>query len=285
MKRLKTEDKAQFKREVDMLITFSGNFHPHLTSLLATYEQFNKFYLIFSWAEADLQSYWEDMHPSPSMDHDTVLWFAEQCRGIALGLSKIHHHMTFNLNRLSHEDYEQIGKSSEHWTQCPAGQSIKWQLQLFGRHGDIKPQNILWYRDPYNAADRGVLKIADFGLAEFKPSTRHIYKSPSRVTVSAPYRPPECDIDGGGVGQSHDIWALGCLYLELVVWLLGGWDLIKRFQDERFAKGTATGYHRADDGTFFEIRMLDEDSSAVAIVKPAVTKVSAFVSRLVIQCS
>lgn len=275
MKRLKTQDRAQFKREVDMLMTFSGNVHPNLISLLATYEQFNRFYLIFPWAEADLQSYWKDRNPSPLMDHDTVLWVAEQCRGIAQGLSKIHRHQTFSLNRFPLEDYEQTCKSSEDWNQWPAGQSLLWQLQLFGRHGDIKPQNVLWYRDPYNSTDRGTLKITDFGLAEFKTSTRNIYKSSSRVTVSAPYRPPECDIEGGSVGQSHDIWALGCLYLELVVWLLGGWNLVQEFQEARFAKGKAVYHQRADEGTFFEIKGVDEDGSAVAIVKPAVTKVSA----------
>lgn len=274
VKRLKSRDRAQFKREVDMLMTFSGNAHPHLISLLATYEQFDRFYLIFPWAEADLQGYWENRNPNPSMDHDTVLWVAGQCRGIAQGLLKIHRHQTINLSRLPLEDYEHIGKSSEDWVQLPAGQSLLWQLQLFGKHGDIKPQNVLWYHDPYNKADRGILQITDFGLAEFKTSTTNIYKSSSRITVSAPYRPPERDIEGGSVGQSHDIWALGCLYLELVVWLLGGWNLVQEFQNQRFAKDPTTYHHRADDGTFFEIKRVGEGGSAIAIVKPAVTKVS-----------
>jgi len=47
------------------------------------------------------------------------------------------------------------------------------------------------------------------------------------------YRPPECDIHGGRIGQSYDIWTLGCLYLEFVTWLLGGWDLIKLFEEKR----------------------------------------------------
>ncbi|ROV96675.1 hypothetical protein VSDG_05554 [Cytospora chrysosperma] len=272
VKRLKSYDRAQFKREVDMLMTFSGNAHPHLISLLATYEQFDRFYLIFPWAEADLQGYWEDRNPNPSMDHDTVLWVAEQCRGIAHGLLKIHRHQTINLSRLPLEDYERIGKISEDWVQFPTGQSLLWQLQLFGKHGDIKPQNILWYRDLYNEADRGILKITDFGLAEFKTSARNIYKLANRVTVSAPYRPPERDIEDGSIGQSHDIWALGCLYLELVAWLLGGWNLVQKFQSQRSAKDATTYHHRADDGTFFEIKRVDEDGSVVAIVKPAVTK-------------
>lgn len=272
VKRLKSYDRAHFKQEVDMLMTFSGNAHPHLISLLATYEQFDRFYMIFPWAEADLQGYWEEMNPNPSMDRDTVLWVAEQCRGIAQGLSKIHRHQTINFSRLPLEDYERIGKVSEDWVQFPAGQSLLWQLQLFGKHGDIKPQNVLWYRDPYNEADKGILKITDFGLAEFKTSARNIYKLANRVTVSAPYRPPERDIEDGSIGQSHDIWALGCLYLELVTWLLGGWDLVQEFQSQRSAKDSTTYHRRVDDGTFFEIKRVDEDGSVVAIVKPAVTK-------------
>ena len=37
----------------------------------------------------------------------------------------------------------------------------------YGRHGDINPGNILWYRDPDidEEGQGGTLKIADFGLA------------------------------------------------------------------------------------------------------------------------
>lgn len=271
VKRLKTKDRAQFKREVDMLMTFSGDAHPHLISLHATYEQFNQFYLIFPLAEADLQGYWKEKNPTPLMDHDTVLWVAQQCCGIGSGLLQIHRHNTVNFSRLSHEDYQQIGHGSEaQWSK----QNVpSWQLQLFGRHGDIKPQNVLWFQDPSDNADRGILKITDFGLAEFKTSTNNIYKPCHSTAVSAPYRSPEFDVDGGSVGQSHDIWALGCLYLELITWLLGGWTLVHKFQETRLAQEPLGFYDRITDGTFFVLKQASKDGAVVPAVKPAVSKV------------
>jgi serine/threonine protein kinase len=104
-----------------MLKKFSGN-HPHLVSLLATYEQFNKFHLIFHAAEADLLEYWRQVNPTPPVTPETISWVAQQCQGLADGLAKIHRLQTapFQTNKFT---------------------------TSFGRHGDIKPENVLWFRD------------------------------------------------------------------------------------------------------------------------------------------
>lgn len=254
-----------------MLRKYTDNAHPHLISLLATYKQLDKFYLIFPWADADLLSYWKDVNPTPKMDHDTVLWVAEQCLGIARGLLGIHHHSTMLVtNRQEGDDIPDR------------------QIELRGRHGDIKATNILWFLKE-NTLDtslesttsttkgRGVLKITDFGLAEFQKSTSMIYKSPSKVAVSAAYRAPECDVrnDGrrNGVGPSHDIWALGCLYLEFIAWLLGGWNLVQEFQKIREGKEFDECYSNYSDGKFFKVTIGD-DGEPVAKIKDAVAQVS-----------
>lgn len=248
-----------------MLRRFTDNAHPHLISLLATYKQLDKFYLIFPWADADLLSYWKDINPTPQMNHETVLWVAEQCLGIARGLLGIHHHTTMVVTNRQEED------------DIPDK-----QIQLYGRHGDIKSTNILWFRK--ESGDRGVLKITDFGLAEFQKSASMIYKSPSKVAVSAGYRSPECDIredaGRGGVGPSHDIWALGCLYLEFITWLLGGWDLVQKFQRIREGKESDECYGNYADGKFFKVT-IGEGGEPVAKIKDAVTRVSfsLFVSK------
>lgn len=87
---LNSKNREQFKREADVLLKFNDETHPHLISLLATYEQYNKFYLIFPWAEANLEEYWKNIDPYPTTDHATVHWVAEQCRGLAHGLVRIH---------------------------------------------------------------------------------------------------------------------------------------------------------------------------------------------------
>lgn len=247
-----------------MLTTYSGDTHQHLISLLSTYEQSGRFHFIFPWAEADLVRYLEQINPNPSMNHPNVQWIAAQCHGIADGLCRLHRHQTAKVNRAwSENDRHSSGQN---------GNGLTSQIQLYGRHGDIKLQNVLWFCDPNNVGDRGVLKITDFGLAEFKTSPARLYRGSSRIGYSPPYQPPECNMRGGRVGQSHDIWSLGCLYLELITWSLGGWDLVRDFQDARAATYPAY-YAKAIDGTFFTIIGGGPDGSDVAVVKPAVTKV------------
>lgn len=247
-----------------MLMTYSGDTHPHLISLLATYEQFGRFYLIFPWAQADLQRYLEQINPNPPINHPNVQWIAAQCHGIADGLCRLHRHQTANINKLwSENDTHSSAKD---------GNRLTRQIQLYGRHGDIKLQNVLWFCDPSKGGDKGVLKITDFGLAEFKTSPAGLYRGSSHITFSPPYQPPECNMMGGRVGQSHDIWSLGCLYLELIAWSLGGWDLVQSFQEARASTFPAY-YAKAINGTFFTIVGGGPNGSDVAVVKPAVKKV------------
>jgi serine/threonine protein kinase len=95
IKQLLQNDRSSFNREVNILKKFAGeNTHPHVVSLLATYEQLHKFHLIFHRAEGNLFDYWEMIDPSPSLTYSEVLWMAKQCAGIAHGLSKLHKHNT-----------------------------------------------------------------------------------------------------------------------------------------------------------------------------------------------
>lgn len=253
-----------------MLVTFSGDSHKHLISLLATYQQGDEYYLIFPWARADLRSYWRDINPEPTLNHDTITWMAEQCYGIARGLSKIHQHETAYFR--SSGDHPFAPK--EHIS-CT---SRSGSLKLFGRHGDIKPQNILWFDSAKSELGRPILKITDLGLAEFKTSIANIYRSSSKISMTATYRPPEYDIENGKVGQSHDIWALGCLYLEMIAWLLGGWKLVQEFEQLRITERTGPRYPGATESTFFKVKSISEDGTWKVVVKPIVTHVSLFVS-------
>jgi serine/threonine protein kinase len=66
----------------------------------------------------------------------------------------------------------------------------------YGRHGDIKSENILWY-PPSEQNPRGHLVIADLGLTAFN-STRSRSNIPGESIPPSPdYRPPECDLAGG----------------------------------------------------------------------------------------
>ena len=237
-----------------MLKKFSNPSHNHLISLLATYEQFGNFFLIFHWAEADLQRYWRDISPLPPIDletgiwhMETVLWMAEQCKGIAHGVVEIHQYVTSSLK--THP-----------------------QKEFFGHHGDIKPENVLWFPDSDHAqTSGGTLKLSDFGLAEFNIHTV-LMKPKSTFATSPPYRAPEIDLEGtGAIGRSYDMWTLGCLYLEFITWMLGGWDLVTEFTWKRMEPDPMLfGQH--DSPTFF--RFKDGNRNKGAEIKPTVTTVS-----------
>lgn len=92
VKKQKHEDyRNMFKREAEILRKFSGDrCHPHVVSLLATYEQFRKIHLIFYRAQATLEEYWREVMPHPKFTHANVKWFAEQCWGVSDGLLRLH---------------------------------------------------------------------------------------------------------------------------------------------------------------------------------------------------
>jgi serine/threonine protein kinase len=240
-----------------MLKKFSNPPHEHLISLLATYEQFKSFFLIFHWAEADLQRYWREINPTPIMDRNTVLWVAKQCKGIAEGVVKIHQ-----------------------YTSSYSKHQLKPVNKTFGHHGDIKPENVLLFPDPdYELTKRGTLKLSDFGLAELSHHQTMTMQPKSSFATSPPYRAPEVDLEGtGAIGRSYDIWTLGCLYLEFITWLIDGWDSVTYFSVERMQPDPSLIFGHPTDTFFQLVKVRPPDGNCPWIpsaeIKPAVTRVS-----------
>jgi hypothetical protein len=242
IRRLHSPSKSEFKKEVDILKKFSWDGHPNLISLLATYEQFNQYFLMFRWAESDLHQFWKD-NPSPLVDKETVLWMATQCAGIADGLRRIHTYRDSLDTRQEPDD------------------------PLYGRHGDIKPENILLFRNSDDPTDRGTLKLADFGLADFRSKDSKSNVRRSQIGNTMAYRPPECDTpECATISRSYDIWTLGCVYLEFITWAIGGFSLCRNFTKLRLSKDLLI--KDVNVSTFFEL-----ENGSEPRVKPVVTKV------------
>lgn len=255
VKRLHSQNEEAFKREVEILNKFSGNKHGHLISLLATYEQCDRFFLVFDWAEADLQRYWTTINPTPEFDLKTVTWMVSQCKGIANGIIKIHSH-------------ESIYTKND----AIPGEN---KNVVFGHHGDIKPENVLWFADS-SQADRnmgGTLKLSDFGLAEFSIHQTTSMPRKSKWGVSLGYRAPESDLQRDkAIGRSYDIWTLGCLYLEFITWMLGGSQLLEEFLEARKARDAM--WHDIQTHTFFKLEIDSKTNKPTAVIKPEVKQVS-----------
>lgn len=90
---------------------------------------------------------------------------------------------------------------------------------IYGWHGDIKPDNILRFREPSmttTGADFGTLQIADLGLCRFhreKDSPPTWGPGKGRGGTLAYESPP----DSSSVPARADIWTLGCVYLEFAI--------------------------------------------------------------------
>jgi serine/threonine protein kinase len=159
----------------------------------------SQYYLVFPLAEeGNLKDLWQKTRKQPTSQSD-VQWVLKQCLGIADGLWKIHKHESWFANSLAPSRDEDKNR---------------------GRHGDIKPQNILVFSEKGQYR----LVISDFGLTRF-----HSAHSISNVPLdkvgglSRTYRAPEYDLQST-ISQAYDMWSLGCLYLELISWLLLGFD-------------------------------------------------------------
>lgn len=98
---------------------------------------------------------------------------------------------------------------------------------VFVIHRDIKPSNILIQGEKF--------KLADFGLSRIKQSEE---TSKTEWMSDTPlYRAPERDIQEYS-GRPRDIWALGCVFMELTVMIIYGWEgpssqAIEKFEEAR----------------------------------------------------
>jgi serine/threonine protein kinase len=157
--------------------------------------------LIFPWASGgNLGDYWKECEEK-SQESNSVKWIVRQFVGICSVLEKLH-----DIN-------------------C--------------RHGDLKPENILWFRDDN---DMGKLQIADLGLAKFHDQEAHTnVRQEKDIHTSSPsgtsrYEPPEMDQERRNRGEArsrrYDVWSMGCIMFELLIWLTSGYQAVEKLRKE-----------------------------------------------------
>ena len=151
---------------------------------------------MFRWADGgNLRDFWS-ASPNVVMTADLVRNIVEQLRGIAEALKKLHEY-----------------KEHRHY-----------------RHGDLKPENILHFPDR-DKARIGTFKISDMGSTKFLALATGLRdRSSGKAFATTVYQPPE-SITRIRLASSrlYDIWSMGCVTLEFMVWLLYGYEDLKQF--------------------------------------------------------
>lgn len=143
----------------------------------------------------------------------------------------------------------------------------------YGYHGDIKPSNLLWFRDSdEDDSSMGIVKLTDFGSGSFSrcKSTR---QRPTSLAHTIGYSAPECNNLNSEfmISYEFDIWSLGCIFLEFMTWFIGGWALLDNFRNSRCKNQDG----EFDNGRFFDFNRTSDEKMPSAFVKEAVIMVSA----------
>ncbi|MCJ1396758.1 hypothetical protein MMC18_009650 [Xylographa bjoerkii] len=118
--------------------------------------------------------------------------------------------------------------------------------ELYCAHMDLKPSNILVDRDRHSLVGRWML--SDFGISVFRASTGRqdsqfasIGDVHAELTLQTrakrghgPYQAPEVQMLGPNtVGRRSDIWSLGCIFSEVLVFAIGRAPLLHKFRQAR----------------------------------------------------
>lgn len=161
----------------------------HIVAPHTFWMQDEKCFILYPKAETSLRGFTQKK--PPDLGRENVLWFLEQIKGLAEALDHVH-----TLNQLPTR------------TNPNPKEAIMW-----GSHRDIKPENILVFE-----TFKPVFKIADFGAGEFNPVTKDgVSKGFPDAPGTPTYFAPDLKM-GRKVSRPADMWALGCVYLELLLW-------------------------------------------------------------------
>lgn len=190
----------------------------------------------------------------PEADSKISLWLLRQMKGLADAVTLIH-----NLDQQITTTHLQVPTT--------AGKKEKKQ----GYHHDLKPENMLLF---YIGSDytEGSLKISDFGMGKVNrvPQGSQIVSKRTRtLSGTLTYESPDFEMHQK-TGRPHDMWALGCVFLELLCWLFiapqsGG----KSFQTDRMAPLSSKDSGILSDSFYF---MTTKDGEKIPKLKPVVVK-------------
>ncbi|TGJ87797.1 hypothetical protein E0Z10_g906 [Xylaria hypoxylon] len=220
-----------FKREKDNLVKIQDLKHPHLIQHIATVQRGDLFYAILYWADGgNLSDFWE-RYPNAFQTRcpELFTWCLQQMLGLVEALFALH--------------------------------------KVNCRHGDLKPENILCFLksdDPkIPHSQYGTLVIADVGVSRVHRLATELRHDPTDTKATTPsYEAPEAETDRHKPRRRrYDMWSVGCIFMEFVIWWLDGYDAIGAFRELR----------KMNDNSFNQKAPYYQCTGNTAIIHPAVS--------------
>ncbi|KAI1176228.1 kinase-like domain-containing protein [Nemania sp. FL0916] len=205
LKEISSPDEEIYRLELLALAKVPQRRQEHLISLLLTFKHGARRYFLFEWADSNLWDFWAKYYKGSRDAVVSPMWMAEQCLGLATAVKQIHGLTTWQkLNEPPDTDEK-----------------------VWGRHGDIKPHNILAFSSDKTKDYR--LVLSDLGLTRYHSSVTRSRVSPTSLDgFTGLYRPPD-----ELICSKYDIWSLGCVFLEFCTWWLKGFRSVQDFESER----------------------------------------------------
>jgi serine/threonine protein kinase len=205
-----SEVAKRWEREVRALARMNKLRQEHIVRFITAFRRKGtsddiEHYVVFEWADGGNLSDLRAAYPNPGLTAARIKWVVRQLYGLAQALSKAHY---------------LEGEGSY-------------------RHGDLKPANILWFKQ--GDTEFGTLKIGDWGEAKEHDNVTALRHDTTAQSGTRRYEPPEVVT---GVPSSlsqesrfvrsrlYDIWGIGCITLEIIIWLVYGLSELKRFDKE-----------------------------------------------------
>ena len=140
--------------------------------------------------------------------------------------------------------------------------------EMIGYHHDLKPKNIL--------VSKGRFILSDFGLSKLKTAadSRTPFKMGQGHYLAPECEDPELDFSKGIVSRASDVWSLGCILLEILIFMAEGGDSLIRFRESRSVKQgfltTRTFFHKRSLNPVVDRRLNEMASSHDDLISKSV---------------
>ncbi|KAI0968942.1 kinase-like domain-containing protein [Xylaria arbuscula] len=264
--------KSAWSREANVMEEFaiSDLSKTQIARSIGAFSMNGDYYIIVPWAEGGtLQEFW-DKNPKPKLSGTLIMEFLQQYMDIATSLHELHSHRYPVVERLEDRDPDEgfedrdpdersngisilVSQGDLATPEVPEVSKTTTPEASNWRHGDLKPDNILRTKE---GDALGPLMIGDFGLAKKHNDLTKVRTYTETRHGTLKYEPPEAFDNSRPKSRSYDIWSMGCIIVETIIWLLYGKEGQKQFDARPYKQYMGTQYYMVQS-TFPERKLND----------------------------